>query len=39
VTIGLALMPVVLLKIGSTGWRFVKYYREDRAYVRRGAPR
>ena len=38
VAIGLALMPVVLLKVGSTGWRFVKYYRGDRAYVRRGAP-
>jgi hypothetical protein len=38
VAIGLALTPVVLLKIGSTGWRFVKYYRGDRAYVRRGAP-
>lgn len=38
VAIGLALTPVVLLKIGTTGWRFVKYYRGDRAYVGRGAP-
>ena len=38
VAIGLAMTPVVLLKIGTTGWRFVKYYRGDRAYVRRGAP-
>lgn len=38
VAIGLALTPVILLKIGSTGWRFVKFYRGDRAYVRRGAP-
>jgi hypothetical protein len=38
VAIGLAIAPVVLLKIGSTGWRFVNYYRGDRAYVRRGAP-
>lgn len=39
VAIGLALTPVVLLKIGSTGWRAVQYYRGNRAYVRRGAPR
>ena len=38
VAVGLALTPVVALKTGSTGWRFVKYYRGDRAYVRRGAP-
>jgi hypothetical protein len=36
VAIGLALMPVVLLKVGSTGWRFVTYDRTDRACVRRG---
>jgi len=39
VAIGLALTPVVLPKTGSTGWRFVTYYRGDRAYVRRGGPR
>lgn len=38
VAIGLALTPVVLLKAGSTGWRLVKDYRGDRAYIRRGAP-
>jgi hypothetical protein len=38
VAIALALTPVFVLKTGSTGWRFVKYYRGDRAYVRRGAP-
>jgi hypothetical protein len=37
VAIGLALMPVVLLKVGSTGWRLVKYDRTDRACSRRGA--
>jgi hypothetical protein len=31
-------MPVVVLTAGSTGWRFVRYYRRDRACVRRGAP-
>lgn len=36
--IGLALMPVVLLKAGSTGWRFAKHYRGHRACGRRGAP-
>ena len=33
VTIGLALIPVVLLKAGSTGWRFVKYDRGDCLYL------
>jgi hypothetical protein len=37
VAIGLALLPVVLLKVGSTGWRLVKYDRTDRACARRGA--
>ena len=36
--IGIAITPVVSLKIGSTGWRFAKYYRGDRDYARRGAP-
>ncbi|MGH9114660.1 MAG: hypothetical protein ACRDWW_02405 [Acidimicrobiales bacterium] len=27
VVIGMVLVPPVLLKIGSTGWRFVRYYR------------
>ncbi|WP_037569109.1 hypothetical protein [Phaeacidiphilus oryzae] len=39
VVIGLLLTPVVALKMGSTGWRAVKYYRGDRAYRERGAPR
>jgi hypothetical protein len=36
--IGFALAPAVLLKIGSTGWRALQYYRGNPAYVRHGAP-
>ncbi|MEY9862056.1 hypothetical protein ABH935_007700 [Catenulispora sp. GAS73] len=39
VVIGLMLTPPVLVKMGSTGWRIVRYYRGDRAYAERGAPR
>lgn len=38
-TIGFVATPLVLLKIGSTGWRMVRYYRGDPAYRERGAPR
>lgn len=38
VAIGLALIPPVLLKIGSTLWRFGHYYWGDRRYVRAGPP-
>ena len=36
--IGMLLIPVVGLKLGSTGWRMVRYYRNDPDYVRRGPP-
>jgi hypothetical protein len=36
--LGLALIPAVLLKLGTTGWRFARYYRRDPEYVRRGPP-
>jgi len=36
--LGLALIPPVLLKLGSTGWRFTRYYLRDPQYVRRGPP-
>ena len=36
--LGMLLIPPVLLKLGSTGWRFVRYYADDREYVRRGPP-
>jgi hypothetical protein len=36
--LGMLLIPPVLLKLGSTGWRFFRYYTGDREYVRRGPP-
>ena len=39
VFVGLALIPAVLLKLGSTGWRFLRYYTGSRAYVAYGPPR
>jgi hypothetical protein len=38
VFVGLALIPAVLLKLGSTGWRFLRYYTRNRAYVAGGPP-
>jgi hypothetical protein len=38
VLLGMLLIPPVLLKLGSTGWRFVRYYGGAPAYVRRGPP-
>jgi hypothetical protein len=39
VFVGFVLIPVVLLKLASTGWRFARYYTGTRAYVVRGPPR
>lgn len=36
--VGLVLVPVVGLKLASTGYRFVRYYISDPAYRERGAP-
>jgi hypothetical protein len=36
--IGLLLVPPVLLKLASTGWRMMSYYRRAEAYVRKGPP-
>jgi hypothetical protein len=36
--IGMLLIPPVLLKLGSTGYRFVRYYSGNPAYVRKGPP-
>ncbi|MGD9735054.1 MAG: hypothetical protein AB7V58_05515 [Solirubrobacterales bacterium] len=36
--IGLLLVPPVALKIASTGYRFVRYYTGDSAYVGKGPP-
>jgi hypothetical protein len=37
--IGIALIPPVLLKLGSTGYRFLRYYAGARAYRAKGPPR
>jgi hypothetical protein len=36
--IGLLLVPPVALKLGSTGYRFARYYSHDEPYVRKGPP-
>jgi hypothetical protein len=38
VFIGMVLIPPVLLKTASTGWRFVRYYRGATEYRRKGPP-
>jgi hypothetical protein len=36
--IGMLLVPVVAMKLVSTGWRMLSYYRGREEYVRRGPP-
>jgi hypothetical protein len=36
--IGMLLIPPVLLKLGSTGWRFARYYRGAPEYAVKGPP-
>jgi hypothetical protein len=38
IAIGLALLPPVMLKLGSTLWRFSRYYLGDPGYRRAGPP-
>jgi len=38
VFIGMLLIPPVLLKLGSTGYRFARYYSGSPPYVRKGSP-
>lgn len=38
VFIGVLIIPIVLVKISSTTWRFAKYYRGDPEYRRKGPP-
>jgi hypothetical protein len=38
VFVGMLVIPPVLVKIGSTTWRFFRYYRGDPAYRRKGPP-
>jgi hypothetical protein len=36
--LGLLLIPPVMLKLASTGWKMTRYYRHSAEYVRRGPP-
>ena len=36
--VGLLLIPIVALKLASTGWRMLRYYRRGEEYVLRGPP-
>lgn len=36
--VGMLLIPVVALKLASTGWRALRYYRQSEEYVRLGPP-
>jgi len=36
--VGMLLIPVVVLKLASTGWRMLRYYLRAEEYVRRGPP-
>ncbi|HEY2373226.1 MAG TPA: hypothetical protein VGH82_11900 [Gaiellaceae bacterium] len=36
--VGMLLIPVIGLKLASTGWRMLRYYRRGKEYVRRGPP-
>lgn len=38
VVIGMVLVPVVVVKVGSTLWRFARYYLGDPEYRRKGPP-
>jgi membrane protein DedA with SNARE-associated domain len=38
VVIGMVLVPVIILKLGTTSWRFVRYYLGSPAYRRKGPP-
>jgi hypothetical protein len=36
--VGMLLIPVVALKLASTGWRMLRYYRRGEEYVSHGPP-
>jgi hypothetical protein len=38
ILVGIALIPPVLVKLGSTGYRFARYYMNDATYRAKGAP-
>ena len=39
IALGVALIPLVLLKLASTGWRMIRYYTHAPAYRKEGPPR
>lgn len=39
IPVGVALIPLVLLKLASTGWRMLRYYTHAPAYRAEGPPR
>jgi hypothetical protein len=39
VFVGMLLIPPVALKVGTTGWRFLRYYTGSRPYRLKGPPR
>ena len=39
VVLGLILVPPVLIKLGSTSWRFMRYYTRHPEFVRKGPPK
>ena len=39
ILLGVALIPMVALKLGSTGWRMTRYYTNDPGYRQEGPPR
>jgi hypothetical protein len=39
VGVGVALVPLVLAKLASTGWRLIRYYTRNPGYRREGPPR
>ncbi len=39
VILGLVLVPPLLVKLASTGWRFLRYYTRHPDYVRKGPPK
>ena len=38
VFVGMLLIPPVLLKLGATGYRFMRYYQRRRGYTEKGPP-
>jgi hypothetical protein len=36
--IGMLLIPIVALKLASTGWRMLRFYRRGEEYIKRGPP-